>query len=336
MVPARQGDGSGLRKARQVEGNMAITERLGLKDSVFSIDWDITPEMTFTMFESWGGKDGERIRNNDERFYYFFIDAWKNPPQVCLMERGVKHARVVARINAPADLVEKCMRSQGRKVSLDRSYEVNGALREWIEKTIFDEGREQLVEPVRTRPAPPDLVETGLPLFIAVPDGWNPRALLRNRPGFIREDGVGAIIRAGNFFDARHNPEGGFAGNLMDAGDNATVVDLATGLMWQRAGCDITNIRNVRKYVEKLNREGFAGHHDWRLPTLPEAMSLMRPEKNSRGLHIHKAFSHLQPFIFVADRRKPGGYWFVDYKQGTVFWASGTIPGGFGRVCRTI
>ena len=31
-----------------------------------------------------------------------------------------------------------------------------------------------------------------------------------------------------------------------------------------------------------------------------------------------------------------GGYWFVDFKQGRSYWASGTNPGGFGRACRKI
>ena len=62
----------------------------------------------------------------------------------------------------------------------------------------------------------------------------------------------------------------------------------------------------------------------------------MEPEKNSKGIYLHPGFSKEQPFIFVAAQRKPGGYWFVDYKQGRAFWSSGTIPGGFGRLVRSI
>ena len=38
--------------------------------------------------------------------------------------------------------------------------------------------------------------------------------------------------------------------------------------------------------------------------------------------------------MFVEATRSPGGYWFVDFKQGRAYWSSGTIPGGFGRLCR--
>jgi hypothetical protein len=60
----------------------------------------------------------------------------------------------------------------------------------------------------------------------------------------------------------------------------------------------------------------------------------MQPELNVKGQHLHPAFSSDQPFIFVDAVRKPGGQWFVDFKQGRAYWASGTIPGGFGRLCR--
>ena len=70
--------------------------------TINSIDWEMTPELTFGTYESWGGR--ERVRNNDERIHYFFIDNWGERPKLCLMERGVKHARIVAEIDAPEDL----------------------------------------------------------------------------------------------------------------------------------------------------------------------------------------------------------------------------------------
>ncbi|MCW5198494.1 DUF1566 domain-containing protein, partial [Desulfobulbus sp. F3] len=116
--------------------------------------------------------------------------------------------------------------------------------------------------------------------------------------------------------------------------DGLTVTDKVTGLMWQRGGLDIMSHRMLRKAIDELNREGFAGHGDWRLPTLAEALSLMQLEMNAKGQHLHPAFSSDQPFIFVEAVRKSGGQWFVDFKQSRAYWASGTIPGGFGRLCR--
>ena len=74
-----------------------------LHTEIPAIDWAMTPEYTFGTYESWGGR--ERVRSKSERIYYFFIDAWDAEPKVCLMERGIKHARVVAEIDAPPVIV---------------------------------------------------------------------------------------------------------------------------------------------------------------------------------------------------------------------------------------
>jgi hypothetical protein len=104
--------------------------------------------------------------------------------------------------------------------------------------------------------------------------------------------------------------------------------------MWQRSGLDIMSNRMMRRAIENLNKEGFAGHSDWRMPTLPEAMSLMEQEMNAKDQYLHPAFSSDQPFILVDATRRPGGQWFVDFKHGRAYWSSGTIPGAFGRLCR--
>ena len=105
--------------------------------------------------------------------------------------------------------------------------------------------------------------------------------------------------------------------------------------MWQRTGLDIMSCRLMWLAVDELNRKGFAGFHDWRLPSLEEAMSLMENEKLANGQYLYRCFSAGAPFVFANAPRKRGGHWFVDYKQGRIFWASATIPGGFGRLCRT-
>jgi hypothetical protein len=107
-----------------------------------------------------------------------------------------------------------------------------------------------------------------------------------------------------------------------------------TGLMWQRGGIDIMSHRSMRKEIERINVQGFAGYSDWRLPTMAEALSLLEREKSVHDQFLYRCFSGEQPFVFVDAVRKPGGQWFVDFKQGRAFWSSGTIPGGFGRLCR--
>jgi len=297
-----------------------------------SIDWDITPELTFTMFESWGSRLW--LRSQEERFYYFFIDDWKTPARLCLMERGLKYARIVAEVDAPQSMVDSCIKDQGKKTGLDRSYAINKEIKQWLLDNIIHKKNPKNITLIEKDLEKEDM-KSGLPSV----DDRVPQlkvCRLRDRAAYFSENDLLEIVKKYDFFDTKYNPDGNFTGYLVDNNDNTTVTDDVTGLMWQRHGTDITSIRKVQNILTKHNQEAFGGYSDWRLPTIEEALSLMTREKGRKGLHIHHCFSKKQPFIFLADQRKPGGYWFADYKQGTIFWASGTIPGGFGRFCRTV
>lgn len=296
-----------------------------------TIDWEMTPEYTFGTFESWGGK--ERVRSKNERIYYFFIDNWGEIPKLCLMERGIKHARVVAEIMAPLDMIENCVKRQGKVALFERSFAIDEALKTWLINNIIETDDDTRIIPL-DRKEDDSLQPTGLPgKNTTVPEIH--KIALADRDETLSEEDIQAMVRKYDFYDCERNPDGDFKNYLVDNNDNLTVSDRKTGLMWQREGFDIMSFRMLLREVEKLNRENFAGFSDWRLPTPAEAMSLMTPMGNRNDQHIHDCFSAGQPFIFTCAKRSPGGYWFVDYNHGRAFWASGTIPGGFGRVCRS-
>ncbi|WP_136809746.1 DUF1566 domain-containing protein [Desulfosediminicola flagellatus] len=312
---------------------MGMFHKVKVGNKVISpIDWEMSPELTFGTFESWGGR--ERVRNNNERVYYFFVDDWGDQPKLCLMERAVKHAKVVAEIKAPMDMMKKCVAEHGYVAKFEQSFAINDQIREWLIRNVLDDGNSTLVVPVFEDDEVEDMGPT-------LPDqkvsAFSGKALrLPTEPVFIQEEEVVELIKKWNFYDSEHNPTGRFDNCLVNGADENTVVDLRTNLMWQRAGLDIHSIRHIRKEIEKINSEGFGGYKDWRMPTLEEAMSLMNHEPNEKTIHLNPCFSKNQPFIFVEARRKPGGYWFVDFKQGRAFWSSGTIPGGFGRLVRSV
>lgn len=293
------------------------------------IDWEMTPEYTFGTYESWGGK--ERVRSKNERVYYFFIDAWDEVPKLCLMERGIKHARVVAEILAPADMVQQCVDEQGKVAFFERTHPINEQLKKWLIAHVIETTDDSKIIPLEM-PVGQELGEAGLPGKDAV---LTPLAVsLPHEPAEMSEDDVVALVAQYNFAEQERNPQGHFAHAFVDNGDNLTVSDRVTGLMWQRSGTDIMSNRSMRREVARINQERFAGHADWRLPSLAEALSLLEGEKVAHDQYLHACFSGEQPFVFVEAFRKPGGQWFVDYKQGRAFWSSGTIPGGFGRLCR--
>jgi len=308
---------------------MGLRNKLVIK-GMPAIDWDMTPEYTFGTYESWGGN--ERVRSKKERAYYFFIDAWDEEPKLCLMERGIKQARVVAEILAPLEMVCRCVKEQGKVALFERTHPINEELKQWLIANVMESENDPRVIHLES-PEDEKIIDTGLPGrddVLAVPV----RIFLPNEPAEMSEEDVVALVTQFNFAEQERNPQGYFNKVLVDNGDSLTVTDKVTGLMWQRGGTDIMSQRAIRREVKRINEEKFAGYSDWRLPSVAEALSLLEQEKLANNQYLHVCFSGEQPFIFADATRKPGGQWFVDYKQGRAFWSSGTIPGGFGRLCR--
>jgi hypothetical protein len=113
---------------------MGLFRKLAIK-GMPDIDWEMTPEYTFGTYESWGGK--ERVRSKKERVYYFFIDAWDDEPKLCLMERGIKHARVVAEITRRRRCSAMCQ-EQGKVALFERTHPINEELKQWLIANVMD------------------------------------------------------------------------------------------------------------------------------------------------------------------------------------------------------
>ncbi|TKB08183.1 DUF1566 domain-containing protein [Desulforhopalus sp. IMCC35007] len=312
---------------------MGMFHKVTVGDQIISpIDWEMDPALAFGTFESWGGR--ERVRNNDECVYYFFVDNWGDVPKLCLMERAVKHARIMAEIKAPLEIIQDCVKGQGTSSIFEKSYAINDKIKQWLIDNVLDKGESKLVIP--------EVVEEHVEdMGAQLPDmgcsNYSGEVVaLPSDSAVINDDDIVPLIKKWNFFDRELNPSGRFDNALVSTADDEVVVDLRTNLMWQSGGIDIGSIRHVHRQIVETNKNQFGGHADWRLPTMEEAMSLLEPLKNDKGVYLNPCFSKEQPFIFVDNQRKPGGYWFVDFKQGRAFWSSGTIPGGFGRLVRSV
>lgn len=115
------------------------------------------------------------------------------------------------------------------------------------------------------------------------------------------------------------------------------VIDHTTELMWHQSGSESNlNYKDVKKLLEKLNKEGYAGYHDWRLPTLEEAVSLLEPEKKN-DLYINEVFHKEQSSIWTGDQYNPVIAWRVDFDGGSVSWGNyGNFGGNYIRPVRYI
>jgi len=90
------------------------------------------------------------------------------------------------------------------------------------------------------------------------------------------------------------------------------IKDRATELTWQQSGSPNEMIyEEASGYITELNKQKFAGCKDWRLPTLDEAMSLMKPGKNPRNLHIESGFDSKQEWIWTADEADSEVVWWA-------------------------
>ncbi|MEE9215108.1 MAG: DUF1566 domain-containing protein [Thermodesulfobacteriota bacterium] len=88
----------------------------------------------------------------------------------------------------------------------------------------------------------------------------------------------------------RKSVDNGFAGystikhkyEMHSINGDKVVMDRTTGLMWHQSGYNcVMKWNEAKDWVESLNNRGYAGYHDWRLPTVEEAASLLKSSRKS-------------------------------------------------------
>ncbi len=112
-------------------------------------------------------------------------------------------------------------------------------------------------------------------------------------------------------------------------GQEEIIFDYITGLMWQKAGSEKRlTYKAAQAYIAQLNRQRLGGYAHWRLPTIPELMSLLEPEKQSNDLYIRPKFDKTQRWCWSADttsssdKGSPESAWLVDFRSGNVHWCN--------------
>ena len=155
----------------------------------------------------------------------------------------------------------------------------------------------------------------------------NQKYRLRSSPSTLSESDVSILVKNHNLFSKKYgwnaewaNESGDFKNDFVDNG-NGTITDRATGLMWQKSGADnYINYEQAQAYVEKLNRDRFAGYSDWRLPTVEELASLLEPSEMNGDLYIDPIFDKTQKYCWTSDRYGSSGAWFVYFSYGSILW----------------
>lgn len=140
--------------------------------------------------------------------------------------------------------------------------------------------------------------------------------VLRSEFAVLSENDVVATLKDHGFYDKDMNKRGkGVPTEFEVHGD--VVIDKTNGLTWQRSGSDdIIPSQLVTVYILQLNTILLSGKMDWRLPTLEEALSLMKPKKNKSGLYIDPVFDSRQKKIWTCDVENNSTPWAVSFKYG--------------------
>ena len=162
------------------------------------------------------------------------------------------------------------------------------------------------------------------------------RLPLRSEPATVSADEVRKVCG----LDEKHRPLEYIQNDYEEQGE--VVIDHATGLMWQKSGSkkELTYTA-TREYVDKLNRNKFAGYADWGLPTIPELMSLLEPEERNGYLYIAPIFDDKQRWCWSADLRQKKGEgsaesaWLVDFTHGSVYGTYLSSDCSYVRVVRS-
>jgi hypothetical protein len=132
-----------------------------------------------------------------------------------------------------------------------------------------------------------------------------------------------ALVYEKNIFEQRWNSKSAalrFRCQAVKHGGKKVVIDKTTKLTWQQSGStNAVTYNDAGKYIRELNKEKFAGHKDWRFPTLDEAMSLLRPRKSGGDLYIDPAFDRTQQWIWTMDEADAEVPWVVTFRAGCCY-----------------
>ena len=128
-----------------------------------------------------------------------------------------------------------------------------------------------------------------------------------------------AMLQKYQFFDYYWNQNGrGFVNQFESRINQAckVIIDRASRLMWQQGGSEKSVLfEEIKSWIDELNQQKFGGYSDWRLPTLREAMSLVRSEKGD--LYIDTLFAKEQYCIWTSDAVTNSDWkWVVNFSLG--------------------
>jgi len=172
----------------------------------------------------------------------------------------------------------------------------------------------------KIKPVPAEPIVTAIPEPPQSAGNLPQRSSFRSKPRDLSVADVEAMLAEKNFFDSIWNKNSAGITHQYEPqtiANDRVVIDHASGAMWQRGGSDkLMDFKEAHGWINDLNRKGYAGFKDWRLPTLEEAMSLVERVKKN-GVYIDPVFDAAQRWIWTADSADDAtGAWVGSFSDG--------------------
>lgn len=150
-------------------------------------------------------------------------------------------------------------------------------------------------------------------------------SLVLGQERFLSKEQALAIINSQGFYNCgndNHGAQNDF--EMRNINGQEVIEDRRYGLMWQKSGSDRKmTFHEAKTYVENLG--AFAGYTGWRLPTLDEAMTLMKRTTGVTNWHIDLRFDNRQTTMFTQDY-SPDPYE-KEYGRRPHVWMLGFVEG---------
>ncbi len=154
------------------------------------------------------------------------------------------------------------------------------------------------------------------------------RKPLRSEFKALTKDEVMGMVKRTGFYDGDWMASKRWTNNFEEktTGGDKVILDRSTSLEWHPGGSEEhMNYPEALKWLADLNEKGYAGHKDWRLPTVEELASILpnRPFVANNYWHIFPQFEPLTE-LWTGDQVKgyrSGGeefeaYWVVEFFKG--------------------
>ena len=110
---------------------------------------------------------------------------------------------------------------------------------------------------------------------------------------------------------------------------NGTITDITTGLMWLKNANHFDKDMEWEESIDACENLNFAGHNDWRLPTVDELLSLIDRSNHDPALPDDHPFKNGQSDYWSASSYVPlpGLAWRVGMSYGDVSYSRKSYNG---------